>query len=92
MLKLINKFGLVIVFTFISLGCYGFAAQHKEARYHELNEMMTHLSVQMEQAKKEQGMLKLRLNSLNDPEWVQMLLMRDLGVLPDGQVKIVFSR
>ena len=92
MLKLISKFGWVIVFTFISLGCYGFAAQQKETRYNELYEMVYHLESQMDEAKKEQGVLTLRLSSLNDPEWVQMLLMRDLGVLPDGQVKIVFNR
>ncbi len=50
------------------------------------------IRMQLDEAKKEQGVLTLRLSSLNDPEWVQMLLMRDLGVLPDGQVKIVFNR
>lgn len=91
MLKLISKFGFLIVFTFISLGCYGFAAQQKEARYHELSEIVCQLESQKEEAKREQELLTLRLNSLNDPEWVQLLLMRDLGVLPDGQIKIVFN-
>ena len=91
MLKLISKFGFLIVFTFISLGCYGFASQQKEARYHELNQIVYELECQKEEAKREQELLTLRLNSLSDPEWVQMLLMRDLGVLPDGQIKIVFN-
>jgi hypothetical protein len=92
MLKLVSHFGWVILFTFVSLGCYGFAAQQKEMRYSELHEMVNRLELQMDQAKKEQQVLNLRLSSLNDPEWVQMLLMRDLGVLPDGQVKITFSQ
>ena len=91
MFKLITKFGWVTVFTFISLGCYGFAAQQKEARYHELNEIVYRLEHQIDEAKKTQGILTLRLSSLDDPDWVQMLLMRDLGVLPDGQFKIVFK-
>lgn len=34
--------------------------------------------------------LQLRLQSQNDPAWIEMILMRDLGVVPEGWVKIRF--
>ena len=42
-------------------------------------------------AMNEQELLLLRIASQSDPCWVEMMLMRALGVVPEGQVKVHFQ-
>jgi hypothetical protein len=35
--------------------------------------------------------LMLRLQSESDPAWIEMMLMKELGVVPEGWVKIRFT-
>lgn len=91
MVEKIKQSWWVILFSFLSLGCYGFASQQKSAQAKDLQVALAHLEAKRESSLRELSNLKLRLNSLDDPEWVQMILMRELGVVPEGQVKIVFK-
>jgi len=34
----------------------------------------------------------LRLASQSDPAWIEMILMRDLGVVPEGFLKVHFKK
>jgi hypothetical protein len=34
----------------------------------------------------------LRISSQSDPVWIEMILMRDLGVVPEGFLKVHFTR
>lgn len=36
--------------------------------------------------------LKLQIRSQSDPAWVSLVLMEELGVIPEGQQKIVFKK
>ncbi len=36
--------------------------------------------------------LSLRIASQDDPAWIEMILMRDLGVVPEGFLKVHFKR
>ncbi|MBI5273213.1 MAG: hypothetical protein HY861_04445 [Chlamydiia bacterium] len=36
--------------------------------------------------------LSLQLESQNDPSWIEMVLMRDLGVVPEGWLKVHFKK
>jgi hypothetical protein len=36
--------------------------------------------------------LELRIASQNDPAWIEMILMRDLGVVPEGFLKVHFKK
>lgn len=36
--------------------------------------------------------LHLRIASQNDPAWIEMILMRDLGVVPEGFLKVHFKK
>jgi hypothetical protein len=67
-----------------------------EFGYHTLSEEKNTLEkkLQVLEDKKQQGenqkeQLTLELNSLNDPMWVELVLIRDLGVLPKDKKKIV---
>lgn len=35
--------------------------------------------------------LRLRIASQNDPAWIEMILIRELGVVPEGFLKVHFS-
>lgn len=35
--------------------------------------------------------LLLQINSQSDPEWVELTLMRGLGLVPEGYTKVYFS-
>ena len=34
----------------------------------------------------------LRISSQSDPAWIEMILMRDLGVVPEGYLKVHFTK
>lgn len=34
--------------------------------------------------------LKLQINSQSDPAWIQLTLMKGLGLVPEGQLKVYF--
>lgn len=36
--------------------------------------------------------MQLRLASQGDPAWIEMVLMRDLGVVPEGWLKVHFTQ
>lgn len=36
--------------------------------------------------------LNLRISSQNDPAWIEMVLIRDLGVVPEGFLKVHFKK
>ncbi len=36
--------------------------------------------------------LKERIIAQSDPAWIEMILMRDLGVVPEGFLKVHFSK
>lgn len=40
----------------------------------------------------EQEDLKLQIASQNDPGWIEMVLMRDLGLVPEGWLKVHFKK
>ena len=36
--------------------------------------------------------LRLKIASQSDPAWIEMILMRDLGVVPEGWLKVHFKK
>lgn len=36
--------------------------------------------------------LQLRINSQSDPAWIELILMKELGVVPEGKLKVHFTR
>ena len=35
--------------------------------------------------------LSMQINSQNDPSWVEMVLIKELGLTPEGQIKVHFT-
>lgn len=43
-------------------------------------------------ALQEKEQLALKIASQSDPAWIEMILMRDLGVVPEGYLKVHFKK
>lgn len=61
--------------------------------------MLKELEFRLEEMEKEKIIaaleredLMLRIQSQNDPAWIEMVLMRDLGVVPEGWLKVHFKK
>lgn len=53
-----------------------------------LNQKFSDLQNEKEVSLKLQEELQLRINSHNDPEWIELTLMKNLGLVPEGQFKV----
>lgn len=60
----------------------------KRALKTKLTELERAKDVEQEQ----QNALALQLKSQSDPAWVEMVLIRELGLLPEGQRLVLFKK
>lgn len=76
------------------LGCYAFfekgLAQQRQV-YGQLLGRVIELEEGRATALKHQEDLRLQIQSQSDPAWVELTLMRVLGMTPEGSCKIVFQ-
>lgn len=81
------------VFLFLALSSlfYFRGMEGKEAAYRELRYRLAALEKEKVLASEEQEELKLQIKSQSDPAWIEMVLMKGLGVVPEGQVKVYFK-
>lgn len=82
---------VVIFCLFAGLTHYHFMKEKKGAVRH-----LTSRLEEMEKAKwlalQSKEELQLRIASQKDPAWIEMILMRDLGVVPEGFLKVHFKK
>lgn len=48
------------------------------------------LKIKIEEAKTHQNYLTRQINSQSDPSWIEMVLKKELGMVPEDQIKIYF--
>lgn len=81
------------MFLFLAL-CYLLYSHGIQKKQYVLDELRLRFK-QMEQEKmlamEVQGDLLLQIQSQSDPAWIQMVLMKGLGVVPEGQRKVYFQ-
>ncbi len=82
----------IFAFFICCISSYVQGGQKRDAALSEL----TYRFQEMEKEKlivcQKRDELQLRLQSQNDPAWIEMILMRELGVVPEGWVKVHFTR
>ncbi|HSX26535.1 MAG TPA: hypothetical protein VLE89_05970 [Chlamydiales bacterium] len=71
---------------------YFHAFKEKKASIRELTFRLEEMGKENLLALQEKEELNLRLASQGDPAWIEMILMRDLGVVPEGFLKVHFSK
>jgi hypothetical protein len=70
---------------------YHIASQHQQLLLHELSNRYLELKLQKERAQRRQEELIAQIGSQADPAWIEQILMKALGVTPDGETKVYFQ-
>lgn len=81
----------MLLFAVSSLLIYAQAMQKKALVAKALQEQLNMLNTQKEELLVEHEDLVLQIQSQSDPAWIQLTLMKGLGLVPDGQMKIFFQ-
>lgn len=90
-LSVMVSWSWVIGFVAICLVSYANAFRKKEMQKHILGQRCYDLIKERNCILAEQDELRLQINSQSDPLWIEMTLMKGLGLVPEGQKKILFD-
>ena len=76
------------------LCCYVFYERgmlQRDADYSKLLRQYKELQIEEKKALARRQDLLLQINSQSDPAWVELTLMKGLGLVPEGQTKVMFK-
>ncbi|MEN9654560.1 MAG: hypothetical protein RL235_672 [Chlamydiota bacterium] len=76
----------------VALMAYVPMLRAKSSELDELHFRLAEMEKECRAAIQEQELLNLTLASQSDPAWIEMVLMRDLGLCPDGFLKVHFQK
>jgi hypothetical protein len=81
------------VFLFIAFcfGVYAQAAHKKRQAIHDLESYLESLKKEKESLIQEREELQFTIDSQSDPTWIELTLMKGLGLVPEGKVKVYFD-
>lgn len=85
------KYWWVICFLLLSVILYEQALQRKDAQFQLLYEQLTHLQLKKKEVLETQQNLELQINSQSDIAWIELTLMKVLGLTPEDYQKIYFE-
>jgi len=80
----------VLFFVVLALAWYEHGNEEYAKAYHRLNDQLLFLQREKETALDLQTALQQQLHSYNDSAWMEMVLMRKLGVVSEKQTKVYF--
>jgi hypothetical protein len=89
--ELIFKSWWVILFSLICYTFYERELQKRDLKFIFLKNTFNDLQKQKLYSLAYQENLLLQINSQSDPEWVELTLMKGLGLVPEGSVKAYFT-
>lgn len=81
----------MILFLLFCYGCYLHGMEAKRKNLQELEKKSAFLKQQLQVAQQEQSGLLQEIESQSDPAWTEMLMIKRLGMVPSGQVKVYFE-
>lgn len=82
----------VLLFCCLSISIYCHFLKDKQKVIAALSDRLKEMQAAKLEALERRDELQLCLASQNDPAWIEMVLIRDLGVVPEGFVKVHFKR
>lgn len=82
----------MILFCVLCYLLYEQGLKQIDSDYAKLDEQRQELEMQKEKAVSLNQSLQLQVNSQSDPAWVELTLMKVLGVVPEGQTKVLFTK
>lgn len=80
----------VVVFCLITGLVHFHFLKEKKTAISLLDMRLQEMNVEKLLALEKRDDLMLRIASQNDPAWIEMVLIRDLGVVPEGFLKVHF--
>jgi len=90
--KLFRKSWWVFAFLALSSIWYFHGMRQKDQEQKELQARLEALEAEKGLALEEKEELQLQIDSQGDPAWIEMTLMKNLGVAPEGQKKVYFQK
>lgn len=85
------RFWWMFLFLLLCYGVYLNAVQRKTKTLSELNAKSELLHKDLELALEQNEELLLQIESQSDPAWAELVMMKRLGMVPKGQVKVYFE-
>lgn len=82
----------VIAFLLLCLLFYEKGLEKRNLQYRQLDEQLKVLQLEKAQALTRQQNLQLQINSQSDFYWVELTLMKGLGLSPEDQQKVFFEK
>ena len=81
----------VILFMLICVFGYNLGIKKRNSAIVEMQTKHSTLLAQKANAITSKEDLSLKISSQSDPSWIEQVLMKELGVVPDNQIKVHFK-
>lgn len=88
----LSEWWWMLLFFALCYLLYSHGIEKKKGAVRELKARLFALEEEKKHALEEREDLLLQINSQSDPSWIQMTLMKGLGMVPEGQVKVYFKK
>ena len=88
----IARWWWTLLFILLCGGIYAKGMKKKQEIFSQLESKMVHLEKARTLALVKREDLLKQIDSQSDPAWIEMLLKKKLGVVPEGQVKVYFEK
>lgn len=80
----------VIAFAIVCVMFYEQGLKKRNTLYQQLAQQWLSLQKEKEEALHQQQDLQLQINSQSDLAWIELTLMKGLGLVPEGHKKVYF--
>jgi len=88
----VYRYWWVFLFLLVVFVGYTHAIKKKEKQIHEIQSRIESLQAEQNYLAAQKDDLILKLNSQSDPAWIEQVLMKEIGLVPEGQIKIHFTK
>lgn len=78
----------LVLFALVCYMFYERQMSHRDAQFFILNNILAELKEKKRVVSSEHDELLLQVKSQEDPAWVELVLMRRLGLVPEGYIKV----
>lgn len=86
-----RRFWWVGIFCALALVTYSHGMKRRNATYAELQFRLSEMQNEYLLALSEKEDMSLQIASQSDPAWVELVLLREMGVVPEGYLKVHFK-
>lgn len=82
----------IVLFAILCFMLFEQGIKNREHDYLKLSQRLAELHQDKEKALTLRENLLLQINSQSDPAWVELILMKELGLVPENHLKVFFTR